>query len=58
MQRHGRSTSQPTNQGWKEIGAELKEAKAYIQAIPNPKKKQYAKNEDPMTHSRHKRLNK
>lgn len=58
MQWHGRSTSQPTNQGQKEIGAELKETMAHIQAIPSPKKKQDAKNEDPMTHPRHKKLNK
>ena len=58
MQWSGKSTSQLTNQGWKEIEAELKEAKAYIQAIPNPKKKQDAKNKDPMTHSHHKMLSK
>jgi len=38
--------------------AELKETKAHIQEIPNPKKKQDARNKDPMTHPRHKWLNK
>ena len=36
----------------------IKEEKTHTQAIPNPKKKRDAKNEDPMTHLRHKDLNK
>ena len=36
----------------------MKEVKAHIQAIPSPKKKQDAKNENPMTHPHHKRINK
>ena len=36
----------------------IKEEKAHVQAIPSPKKKWDVKNEDPMTHPRHKRLNK
>ena len=58
MQWCGRGANQPTNQKWKETGAELKEAKARIQAIPSPKKKRDLKNEDLMTHPFHKRLNK
>ena len=34
----------------------IKEEKAHAQAITNPKKKQYANNEDPITHPRHKEL--
>ena len=39
------------DKGW------IKEEKAHAQAIPSPKKKWDAKNEDPMTHSHHNELN-
>ena len=40
------------DKGW------IKEEKAHAQALPSPKKKWDVKNEDPMTHPRHNRLNK
>ena len=54
MQWRGRSVSQLTDKGWKGDMGRIKGGKAHTQAMPNPKKKWDADNEDLETHSRHK----